>query len=315
MPSQTRIVTPGPRDMTVRAEGGAILPIPPGWELLPPGDAGLTRRVKALGPTWTVEVERGRKRFSRGVWAPAEQIAKARRTVERTRATPEYAHRLEADRARRGRTQDAYVLDFTRHVEAFLAFHPVHAELGRVMAERIAAHATPVGSGTVARTARIPVAERAEAAVIAWLRHQTTAYDQMHIPRIQGMRREVRRKLAQRSRDLLTRYRRGEAADPECPLALALAKPPKAERVRATPTPRPARAPVVARPAAVASPSASRPPETVAPAPAVEPATARTVPTAPRAPLLQRSSDVPEDPREAKQRAVRERMLRRRGGG
>lgn len=35
-------------------------------------------------------------------------------------------------------------------------------------------HATPVGSGTVARTKRIPVEYRAEAAVIAWMRHQTT---------------------------------------------------------------------------------------------------------------------------------------------
>jgi hypothetical protein len=206
------------------------------------------------------------------------------------------------------------VIDFTRHVEAFLAFHPTHAALGRVMAERIAAHATPVGSGTVARTARIPVAERAEAAVIAWLRHQTTAYDQMHIPRIQGMRREVRRKLAQRSRDLLTRYRRGEAPDPECPLALALAKPPKAERVRATPTPRPARVPVAAPTATVTPASGAQPAEAVAPGAgahesAIRPAVARPTPP------VQRSVKAPEDPREAKQRAVRERMLRRRGGG
>jgi hypothetical protein len=47
-------------------------------------------------------------------------------------------------------------------------------------------HATPVGSGTVARTKRIPVEQRAEAAVIAWMRHQTTGYDGMVIPRIKG---------------------------------------------------------------------------------------------------------------------------------
>lgn len=51
------------------------------------------------------------------------------------------------------------------------------------------AHATPVGSGTVARTSRIPIERRAEAAVIAWLRHQTTAYDDMKIPRVKGRRR------------------------------------------------------------------------------------------------------------------------------
>jgi hypothetical protein len=42
-----------------------------------------------------------------------------------------------------------------------------------LLAEKLAAavpqHATPVGSGTVAGTERIPIHERAEAAVIAWM--------------------------------------------------------------------------------------------------------------------------------------------------
>ena len=83
-------------------------------------------------------------------------------------------------------------------------------------------HATPVGSGTVARTKRIPVEQRAEAAVIAWMRHRTTAYDSMKIPKVKGKRREVRRMLAQRSQELLERYRRGEAGDGDCPLVRAV---------------------------------------------------------------------------------------------
>jgi len=51
-------------------------------------------------------------------------------------------------------------------------------------------HVTPVGSGNVARTERILISKRAEAAVIAWMRHQTTACDQMAIPRIKDKRRE-----------------------------------------------------------------------------------------------------------------------------
>jgi len=70
----------------------------------------------------------------------------------------------------------------------------------------------------VARTQRIPIERRAESAVIAWLRHQTTAYDSMKIPRIKGKRREVRRMLAEQSRRLLEKYRAGHAADPTCPL-------------------------------------------------------------------------------------------------
>jgi hypothetical protein len=42
------------------------------------------------------------------------------------------------------------------------------------------------------------------------MRHQTTGYDGMVIPRVKGKRREVRRLLAARSKELLARYRRGE---------------------------------------------------------------------------------------------------------
>ena len=75
----------------------------------------------------------------------------------------------------------------------------------------------------MARTERIPIEERAEAAVIAWMRHRTTGYDGMAIPRVKGKRREVRRMLARRSQELLGRYRRGEPIDEGCPLKVALA--------------------------------------------------------------------------------------------
>src|ERR1019366_3246373 len=107
-------------------------------------------------------------------------------------------------------------------VRAFLAFHGNYADLAQKMARAVTDHATPVGSGTVARTKRIPVEQRAEAAVIAWMRHKTTGYDGMVIPRIKGKRREVRRILARRSQELLQRYRRGEAVGEDCPLKQAL---------------------------------------------------------------------------------------------
>ena len=65
-------------------------------------------------------------------------------------------------------------------------FIPNHADLADRLARAVTDHATPVGSGTVARTKRIPVEQRAEAAVIAWMRHQTTGYDGMVIPEDQG---------------------------------------------------------------------------------------------------------------------------------
>jgi len=107
----------------------------------------------------------------------------------------------------------------------FLGFHPLHAADAATLATLIAAHATPVGSGTVARTERIPLQQRAEAATIAWLRHQTTGYDHMSIPLVKGRRREVRRLLARRSVQLLAHYRDGRGIDPSlCPLQAALRK-------------------------------------------------------------------------------------------
>src|SRR4051812_16739020 len=207
-----------------RAPRGALLSPAPGWACLPPGDAGLTRRVKAAGPSWQVIEKRGRKAFSRGLWAPAEHIEAARAALAAERATPAYEKRRAADAHRREREQGAYVEEFGAEVLAFLRFSGRWHELGRALAARVTAHATPVGSGTVARTERIPVERRAEAAVIAWLRHQTTAYDHMKIARVKGMRRQVRRELGEISRALLDLHRRDVPhARLACPLCKAVA--------------------------------------------------------------------------------------------
>jgi hypothetical protein len=223
MPTETRIVRPGPTPDTVLTDRQETLRAPSGWALLPPGDAGLTRRVKAAGPTWTVQEKRGRKVFSRGVWAPQAHIVAARTALAVERADPAYAKRLNAARARREVKQEAYVEDFRGAVLSFLAFAPPHASLAEKLADAVTAHATPVGSGTVARTQRIPIEARAESADLAWMRHQTTAYDDMSIARIKGERRRVRRMLAERSKQLLARYRRGQPAPTSaCPLVAAL---------------------------------------------------------------------------------------------
>jgi hypothetical protein len=152
-----------------------------------------------------------------------DRIRGERGELEVERATEGYARRKEADARRRDKAQAEYVEDFLGAVLAFLAFHPSYDDLAGRLARAVTDHATPVGSGTVARTKRIPVEKRAEAAVIAWMRHQTTGYDGMVIPRVKGKRREVRRMLARRSQELLARYRRGEPVPEGCPLKKALA--------------------------------------------------------------------------------------------
>ena len=217
-----KIFRPGPRPNSVINEYDIIIAVPEGWSLLPPGDAGLTRRVKVAGDYWVVQEKKGRRIFSKGIWAAAATIEKTRLELEAERSTESYSKRKESAAKRRDKVQLEYVEDFTGAVVAFLAFHQNHSELANKLAKVVADHATPVGSGTVARTKRIPVERRAEAAVIAWMRHQTTAYDSMSIARIKGERREVRRMLAQRSKSLLARYRKEESSSEPCLLKEAL---------------------------------------------------------------------------------------------
>lgn len=217
-----KIFRPGPGPNSVINEYDIIIPVPEGWTLLIPGDAGLTRRVKAAGDYWVVQEKKGRRIFSKGIWTAATTIEKIRLELEAERSTESYSKRKENATRRREKAQLKYVEDFTGAVVNFLAFHPDHSELAYKLAKAVADHATPVGSGTVARTKKIPVERRAEAAVIAWMRHQTTAYDSMNIAKIRGKRREVRRMLAQRSKNLLARYRRGESSGETCELKEAL---------------------------------------------------------------------------------------------
>lgn len=225
MSEQNRTLRSGPGGGLRCVESGALVELPAGWEFLPSGDATLTRRVKTGGPHWVLEEQQRKRLVSKGVYAPSERITRLQRALEAERATPAYALRLAASRTRRARAEETYAEDFTLAVGDFLAFAPCYAALADALAARVAAHATPVGSGTVARTQRISIERRAEAAVIAWMRHQTTAYDRLVIPRVKGKRREVRRLLAQRSRQLLESYRRGAPVEAEaCPLQRALAK-------------------------------------------------------------------------------------------
>ncbi len=217
------VVGPGPTHRTVRDAQGRVVAAPEDWVLLEPGDAALTRRVKAAGDHWLMQEKQGRRTFSRGVWAPEATVERIRHELVAERSTEAWAKKQAQALKRRENEQAEYVGDFLSAVLTFLAFDDRYADRASKLARAVTTHATPVGSGTVARTERIPIERRAEAAVIAWLRHQTTGYDQMKIARVKGKRREVRRMLAERSRELLGRYRSGAPIPPGCALAKAIA--------------------------------------------------------------------------------------------
>lgn len=217
------IVGVGKTGQLLAPDGKTVFP-PSGWVFLPAGDAGVTRRVTTAGKFWRVQVQKGRRSISKGIWAPAEVIQKAQKEMEALRATESHQKKLAGAAERRQKQQKAYEAEFYIAIRQWLNFHPAYDELAHRLAKAVTLHAIPVGSGTVARTTRIPVEERAAKAVIAWMRHQTTAYDRLNIARIKGERRRVRQLLAQTSQQVLSRYRQGQALHPACPLLLALNK-------------------------------------------------------------------------------------------
>ena len=198
---------------------------PPGhWAFLPAGDAGVTRKVTANGDYWRVQVKQGRRTISKGIWASSALIAEAQKLVDAQRSTEAYKNRSEYDKQRRQQKQDQYEVEFFNAVRAYLKFDKVHEPMEAVIAQAVTKHAIPVGSGTVARTSMIPIGERAAHAVIAWMRHQTTAYDNLNIARIKGERRAVRRALAEQSVAVLNKYRNNGAIPVNCPLLIAVKK-------------------------------------------------------------------------------------------
>ncbi|WP_068471907.1 DUF2293 domain-containing protein [Saccharicrinis aurantiacus] len=191
---------------------------PPGWVFLPAGDAGITRKVTAKKRYWKVVFKKGRRTMSKGVWAPRDIIENAQKEVASTRSTDTYKKKQAYTKARRDKLQSEYEVEFYNTVKKHLRFDEKYKSMETILAAVITEFAIPVGSGTVARTQQIPISERAKKAVTAWMRHQTSNYDNMKIPLIKGKRREVRRNIAEESNKILDKYRKGESVSENCPL-------------------------------------------------------------------------------------------------
>ena len=223
MENGKRKVNPGNNGNLIGEKGEILVP-PASWAFLPAGDTGITRKVTSKGMYWRVEVIKGRRTISQGIWAPATTIVQAQEEVKTTRLTDEYKKKRVSEINRREKKQEEYDAEFCKAVEDYLDFHAIYKPLEKKLAKAITVHAIPVGSGTVARTQTIPIEERASHAVIAWMRHQTTAYEHIKIAKIKGERRAVRREFAQQSVALLTNYRQGSGIKDDCPLQKAVNK-------------------------------------------------------------------------------------------
>ena len=223
MAKESRIVGLDSNGKLIGDYGEPLMP-PSHWAFLPAGDAGITRKVTVNGNYWRVQIKKGRRTISKGIWASAAIIAEAQSAVTSLRSTDAYQKRSTYDKQRRQQKQDQYKIEFINAVRTFLNFDKTHKTLEETIARAVTEHAIPVGSGTVARTSMIPINERAARAVIAWMRHKTTAYDNLNIAKIKGERRAVRRALAEESKTILNKYRNNSEIPINCPLQIAVKK-------------------------------------------------------------------------------------------
>ena len=172
MKNDKHIVIPDKDGNLITSDGNFFVP-PKHWSFLPAGDAGVTRKITARGIYNRVQVKKGRRFISKGIWAPSNIIAEAKNEVVATRSTDEYKIKLNKDRGRRAKKQVEYEVEFCGEIERFLNFHENYKIYEKQIAKLVTAHAIPVGSGTVARTQMIPIEERAARAVIAWMIQQS----------------------------------------------------------------------------------------------------------------------------------------------
>jgi len=127
----------------------------------PPGDAALTRRVKAAGEHWNRAGEKRPARLLHGVWAPAVMIE-----TNSSRARCRAFHRRVRQAQRVGRSSPAsragrVCRRLHRRGRGVCSPSTPATPIWRIgWRQPWPPTPTPVGSGTVARTKRIPIERR-----------------------------------------------------------------------------------------------------------------------------------------------------------
>jgi hypothetical protein len=152
---------------------------PDGWELLPAGDAFLTRRVSAGGVYWIVWRPKGRRAAHRrkvGLLAPRGAIDAARAAAADT--VSERAKQRDANARQRDRAEAVYREELAAAVFRWLDFASPHSLLATEISVGAVEQAAVVGSGRVGRTRTLPIEERAALAARAFIRHHHTEYDE-----------------------------------------------------------------------------------------------------------------------------------------
>ncbi len=163
---------PGPTPNSVRTTANEVLAVPLGVGAARAGDA-LDAARQSGGRAFGLSKKRRAAGSSPRCLAPVAVIERLRTELASETRHWQFAKRQASAAARRETAHAEYVEDFTDAVRTCLAFHPRHAELAERLASRgRRARDTSGQRAPLPGRKRIPIEQRAEAALIAWLRHQ-----------------------------------------------------------------------------------------------------------------------------------------------
>lgn len=199
-------------------EENNIVKIPEMWEFLPAGDAGVTRNVTKAGEYIRVKQKRGRRLISKGVWAPKEAIEMAIAKMTTLRSTESYEKSKQYRAHKREKDLISYQEDFKKQIIIQLSFADIYHDIAVVLADKITQFATPIGSGTVARSSTLSLDLKAQKAINGWVRHRLTPYESLKIARVKGARANARKLMYEKGLKVFLPYQKGEEIPSNCPL-------------------------------------------------------------------------------------------------
>jgi hypothetical protein len=184
-----------------------------GLEFVPAGNPALTRRLQQPGGRAAVPVlewhHRQRRHVRVGTLAAAAAVVRARAAC--LADADARAGRRQRNQVRLAREDAAYHAEFAAAVRARFPGCPAGEER-RITDHACAKHSGRVGRGAAAKE----LSERAVTlAVVAWIRHQETAYDRLlagGVPRA-----TARERIRPRLREVLAAWRTGQATPAPAP--------------------------------------------------------------------------------------------------
>jgi len=147
------------------------------WSSWLPGKPFVTRQVKAAGAYWTSWEPRSRNRPHRrrlGLWAPTQAVTAARQAAAETAEARSVRRRSGA--RQRERREDRFREELRSAIIRYLDFAAEHAHVMAQIADEASGRAAEVGSGRIGRAGALTLAEKAELAARAHIRHRFTDY-------------------------------------------------------------------------------------------------------------------------------------------